>query len=139
MRAWICCLAALAAAGGCARQPRNPEAEAAATASAVAWLKLVDGQEYAASWNEASSLFRAAVEAERWPAMVGAIRGTMGRNVSREVESARFASSMPGAPDGEYVVIRFRSSFERKKTAVETVTPMKETNGQWRVSGYFIR
>jgi len=29
--------------------------------------------------------------------------------------------------------------FANKKAAVETVTPMKDTDGQWRVSGYFIR
>jgi hypothetical protein len=45
---------------------------------------------------------------------------------------------LPGAPDGEYVVIQFESSFEKKKSAVETVTPMLEKDGKWRVSGYYI-
>ncbi|MGB6002321.1 MAG: DUF4019 domain-containing protein, partial [Thermoanaerobaculia bacterium] len=26
-----------------------------------------------------------------------------------------------------------------KTTAIETVTPMKDEDGKWRVSGYFIR
>jgi hypothetical protein len=46
---------------------------------------------------------------------------------------------LPGAPDGEYVVIQFETSFENKKSAIETVTPMIEINGGWRVSGYFIK
>jgi hypothetical protein len=46
---------------------------------------------------------------------------------------------LPGAPDGQYVVIQFETSFENKHNAVETVTPMLEPNGQWRVSGYYIR
>jgi len=37
------------------------------------------------------------------------------------------------------VVIQFDSSFEHKQTAVETVTPMLDTDGKWRVSGYFIK
>ncbi len=48
-------------------------------------------------------------------------------------------SSLPGAPDGAYVVIQYGTSFENRKHAVETVTPMRERNGAWRVSGYFIR
>jgi hypothetical protein len=36
-------------------------------------------------------------------------------------------------------VIQFRASFENKKSAVETVTPMKDEDGQWRVSGYFMK
>jgi hypothetical protein len=46
---------------------------------------------------------------------------------------------LPGAPDGRYVLIEFASSFASKKEAVETATVMLETNGEWRVSGYFIR
>jgi hypothetical protein len=31
------------------------------------------------------------------------------------------------------------TGFAEKKSAIETVTPMMEKDGQWRVSGYFIR
>jgi hypothetical protein len=44
-----------------------------------------------------------------------------------------------GPPDGEYVVIQFETSFENKKSAIETVTPMLDQDGKWRVSGYFIK
>ena len=33
----------------------------------------------------------------------------------------------------------YASSFEHKKAAVETVTPMLDKDGHWRVSGYFIK
>ena len=48
-------------------------------------------------------------------------------------------SSIPGAPDGEYVVIQFKTSFENKKSGIETVTPMLDKDGKWRVSGYYIK
>jgi hypothetical protein len=48
-------------------------------------------------------------------------------------------TSLPGAPDGEYVVIQFMSSFENKRFAIETVTPMKDKDAKWRVSGYYMR
>jgi ribosomal protein S17E len=41
--------------------------------------------------------------------------------------------------NGVYVVIEFESSFENKKSAVETVTPMMDKDGKWRVSGYYIK
>jgi hypothetical protein len=45
----------------------------------------------------------------------------------------------PGGPDGTYVVIRFETVFEKKSAAVETVTPMRDPDGVFRVSGYYIR
>ncbi len=40
--------------------------------------------------------------------------------------------------DGQYVVV-YESSFEHKKSAIEAVTPSLDKDGQWKVSGYFIR
>jgi hypothetical protein len=59
--------------------------------------------------------------------------------VSRTLKSRQYAASLPGAPDGKYVVIQYDSVFENKKGAVETVTPMLDPDGTWRVSGYFIK
>jgi hypothetical protein len=36
-------------------------------------------------------------------------------------------------------VIQFATSFENKQSAVETVTPMRDSDGTWRVSGYYVR
>jgi len=55
------------------------------------------------------------------------------------LKSASYTKTLPGAPDGEYVVIQYDSSFEHKQSAVETVIPMLDKDGQWRVSGYVIR
>jgi hypothetical protein len=55
------------------------------------------------------------------------------------LKAKNFATSLPGAPDGEYVIIQFATSFENKTSAVETITPMMDKDGQWRVSGYYIK
>jgi hypothetical protein len=68
-----------------------------------------------------------------------AARKPLGELVSRKLKSANFMTSLPGAPDGEYVVLQFETAFENKKSAVETITPMLEKDGKWRVSGYYIR
>jgi hypothetical protein len=59
--------------------------------------------------------------------------------VSRKFKSAQYTKSVPGAPDGEYVVLQFDTSFANKKEAVETVTPMLDPDGKWKVSGYYIK
>ena len=110
-----------------------------ATKAADRWLKLVDAGDYKQSWNTACSLFRNAVTADQWAQQVGSVRKQVGALVSRKLKSAQYATSLPGAPSGKYVVIQYDSVFKNKSDAVETVTPMLDKDGQWRVSGYFIR
>jgi hypothetical protein len=71
--------------------------------------------------------------------MLTAVRNPLGGLVSRELGSKTYMQSLPGAPDGEYVVIQFKTAFENKKSAIETVTPMLDSDGEWRVSGYYIK
>jgi len=113
--------------------------EAPAVSAAEKWLKIVDAGEYAASWKEAAELFRNAVKPEQWEQSMQAVRKPLGKLVSRKVQTKTYKTSLPGAPDGEYVVIQFKTAFENKKTAVETVTPMMDKDGKWRVSGYYIK
>jgi hypothetical protein len=112
--------------------------EAAAVEGATAWLALVDAGEFGESWEEAGSLFQGAVPKQRWEEMLAGTRRPLGKVISRAVKSKEYRTSLPGAPDGQYVVIQFETSFENKAEAVETVTPMHEGGG-WRVTGYFIR
>ena len=112
--------------------------EVVAAKNAEAWLALVDQQKYGESWDAAAHLFQDNVPRDTWKDALGAARGPLGKVVSRRVKSAEARTSLPGAPDGKYVVIQFDTAFERKKSAVETVTPAQEEDGSWKVSGYFI-
>lgn len=115
------------------------DSEEQAIKAAESWLVLVDRGEYDNSWKEAATLFRAAVTPEAWSRSLKAVREPLGALVVRNVASSRYATTLPGAPDGEYVIIQFSTRFANKQSAIETVTPMKEPDGAWRVSGYFIR
>jgi len=112
--------------------------EAAAVEAAEKWLALVDQGEYGDSWDQAAKPLRDAFAREDWNNKLNGVRTQMGELVSRKMTSAAYAAELPGAPRGNYVVIEFDTSFEKKKTAIETVTPMLE-NGEWKVSGYFIK
>jgi hypothetical protein len=115
------------------------DAEQAALAVAQSWLQLVDEGNYRGSWDSASGYFKKAVTKKQWEQQIQAVREPLGKTVSRTVKSKQYTTTLPGAPDGEYVVIQFDSSFTNKKTAVETVTPMLDKDGMWRVSGYYIK
>lgn len=119
--------------------PGAEGAEKAATKAANYWLSLIDGGSYAASWDVAAPVFKGAVQKAQWAKMLENTRAPLGKVVSRSVKSAVYTTSLPGAPDGQYVVIRYETSFEHKKSAIETVTPSLGDDGQWRISGYFIR
>lgn len=101
------------------------------------WLAQVDAGDYWLSWADAATLFRQRVPASDWIASLRAARQPLGAMVSRRLIDSRHVKSLPGAPDGDYVVLRYRTEFRRKQSAIETVTPMLD-QGQWRVSGYYI-
>lgn len=117
----------------------NLEKEKAAVAAAEQWLTMVDDGKYVESWNEAAQYFKNAVKQEQWEQSLQAVRNPLGKLISRKVKSKTYMTSLPGAPDGEYVVIQFETSFENKESAIETVTPMMDKDAKWRVSGYYIR
>ncbi|MEJ2641557.1 MAG: DUF4019 domain-containing protein [Desulfosarcinaceae bacterium] len=107
--------------------------------AADAWLSMVDAGKYSESWQDASNFFKSAVGESQWEASLNAARKPLGKVLSREAVSKTYTKTLPGAPDGEYVVIQYRTSFENKGSAVETVTPSLEKDGRWRVSGYYIK
>lgn len=113
--------------------------EKAAEAEARPWLSLVDRGMYAESWTEASAYFKEAVTKQGWVQSMKSIRQPLGKIKSRNLLSSKYTRTLPGAPDGEYVVIQYQASFEKKQSAVETLTPMLDKDGKWRVAGYYIR
>jgi hypothetical protein len=106
--------------------------------AARAWLAVVDTGDYDESWNAAAGYFRNAIGNEQWRQTLTGVRQPLGNVVSRELRGKTYATELPGAPDGEYVVIQFNTTFENKRVTVETVTPMLEDDGSWLVAGYFI-
>ena len=107
--------------------------------AARAWLATVDAGRYGDSWENAAELFKQTIPKLRWETTVQAVREPLGVVVGRKVRAMNYARVLPGAPEGEYVVIQFDTRFENRPLSVETVTPMREKDGSWKVSGYFIR
>ncbi len=110
-----------------------------AQAAAESWLKLTDAGDGGGSWEQAAKLFKGALTKEQWTQALTGVRPPLGKLISRKVTSRQYRERLPGAPDGKYVIIVYETVFEKKAAAVETITPMLDPDGVWRVSGYFIR
>jgi len=113
--------------------------EDAALKVARAWLDLADQGKFARCYAQCASMARAMVTRDNYVKTMQAARPPLGRVLSRQVESTTFSRSLPGAPDGEYVVVKFATRFEKKESAVETLPVTKDKDGAWKVAGYFIR
>jgi hypothetical protein len=107
--------------------------------AAKAWLALIDSAQYGRSWDDAAPIFKASISKADWETTCRSVRSPLGGVKSRTVQSATFTRTLPGAPDGEYVVIQYDTKFESRAPAAETVTPMRDKDGTWRISGYYIR
>ena len=126
----------------------NEAAEEAATSTAERWLALIDGADYAESWNQASSLLKSGVQTSvlfrrvaseaEWRSTIAAAQKQLGKVESRSLRSKRYAEELPGEPEGEYVVIEYEASLGGKKNGVEKVILTKDHDGEWRVSRYKI-
>jgi hypothetical protein len=107
--------------------------------AAITWLALADAGKYGESWDAASPLLKSALTRQAWDAALRPVRGPLGALQARKLKSAQATQTLPGAPDGAYVVLQFDTRFESKAAAVETVIPRREPDGSWKVAGYFIK
>jgi hypothetical protein len=110
-----------------------------AEGAASNWLKLVDSGNYAQSWDDTGSVLKANVARDQWQELLLRNRGPLGALISRKLTSAEYTTQLPGAPDGQYVVLQYESSFEHKNSANETVTPALDKDGKWRVCLYVVK
>jgi hypothetical protein len=98
----------------------------------------LDAADYTATWRTASDAFKMAVSSDAWSQAAQAVRSPLGQLKTRTERSATFTRTLPGAPDGEYVVLQFVTVFEMKSHAIETITAKHEPDGIWKIAGYFI-
>ena len=117
-------------------------AKSLAKANGDAWLNLVDTGKFAESWSDAAAGFKKALTSDQWVAPAGNIRGQLGNFISRHFESALYQKNPTHnnkTTTGEFVTEQFDSSFENLKHARETLFLVKDADGQWRVTGYFVK
>ena len=95
------------------------------------WLAVIDAGRYDESWSKASKLFKGAAPVDQWVQALNGVRKPLGALLVRKVSNLVTKTSLPGAPDGHYIILTYKTNFAEKKNAVETVTFMQESDGIW--------
>jgi hypothetical protein len=135
----LAALALAAAITALAAQGADDLDTAPAMAAAQAWLNLVDAGNYGQSWDDGAALFQAGIAKVPWQIKLDKARAPLGGMITRKLRMATYTHAPPGAPEGEYVVIQFDTTFENLPRSTESVTPMREPDGSWKVAGYSIQ
>ncbi|MEO8485463.1 MAG: DUF4019 domain-containing protein [Betaproteobacteria bacterium] len=117
-----------------AQDPRASDAQAAARA----WLAVADKLDAGTSYQAAGPKFRTALTPERWRDAVRLVRFPLGSLVQRSVLGTQFATKLKDQPDGDYVLIAFRTSWTNKTIGRELVS-LERVGGRWLVVGYVIQ
>lgn len=111
----------------------DPRVEAATT-----WLEHLDRGEFEESWESASPQTRSVFPRAAWISTLREARRGLEAPEEREVVEATEVATAPGAPDGEYARVTFRSRFA-SRTLDESVTLVRSEEETWRVFGYRAR
>jgi type II secretory pathway pseudopilin PulG len=119
---------------------QNKKEERKATISANTWLTQIDNGQYLDSWDNADKYFQNQIQQDRWSAALTAGRLPLGKLISkRKLDSSDYKTELPGAPDGKYYIFTFDVSYENKNKALETITLIQDSEGDWKVVGFFIK
>jgi len=109
----------------------------AATQAAQSWLALLDADKFEATWTQSASPLRSNIDATGWAQRIKSAHSTLDSLRSRSLVEARYTTTLPNMPEGDYVIAQYRATYGAQPAA-ETVSLMKE-QGEWRVAGYVIR
>ena len=112
-------------------------AEEEASLAGQKWLALLDDQKYEESWTQAGSMFRAEVMQDQWVAVLKRLHQPMGPMLSRATARVDLVKTLRGAPDGDYAIIHYTTSFKNKADVTERLTLVKE-DGRWQAAAYAI-
>jgi hypothetical protein len=120
-----------------AADPHTGE-EQAAERQALGFLGYLDHGRFADSYAYTGMLIRAQLDRDAYAKQLEKARAGVGALLSRELIDATYTTTVPGAPEGQYVVLDYGASFANRQQAMETVI-LAFAKGYWRVSGYYIK
>ncbi|MDE0660273.1 MAG: DUF4019 domain-containing protein [Gammaproteobacteria bacterium] len=123
--------------GACSES--NPEAERAAYEATKPWIAWMDEGEYEKCWDEAAPWFRDNISSrDMWIAKARETRDPLGKLLFRELNTTTYKTNPMGAPDGEYTIVVYTSSWDAGNI-YESVSMQRQADGSWGVVGYFVK
>jgi len=106
---------------------------------AARYLELLDQYRFGETWQEMSTLFQALGNQNHWQRRQKIIRSTYGSLVSRQFYRIDYRQSYSLSPDGQYVIVQFKSSYQNKAETIESVVFDCSTSSECSIREYVIR
>ena len=107
--------------------------------AAEEWLALLDTAKYGDSWQKADQSFQSRTTQPQWVERATGLRDSVGPFKSRKLVQADSRTDSSGGAEREFIIVRFESAFEKAPSVSETVFTVKEKDGSWKVTNYFMR
>lgn len=118
----------------------------------MAYLAKIDEGDYRAALAQSAPIMREQLEPSEWENALNQVRTPLGAVQKRSLRKLFFTRLLPGAPDSQYVVVQHETTFSGRADPVsETIITIRVINGkiappdaggedgQWMVSGYYLR
>jgi hypothetical protein len=106
---------------------------------AIIYLELLDQGRFAEAWQVMSPIFQALEPRVQWHNRQQAIRAAYGALEFREFFLMEYRDHYLLSPDGEYIIVQFKTSFQHKATTTETVVLDCSAATECSIREYIIR
>jgi Protein of unknown function (DUF4019) len=105
----------------------------------IKWLALIDAGKAGDAWDLSSKQLKSAVTRAKFVDGMRDARKSLGKLEGRTAERFARSHQMPGAPDGDYVIIEYTARFPQGRKLQEQLVWTIEDGDIWRVAGYYYR
>lgn len=99
-------------------------------------LILIDRGHFGQCWDRAAAVLKAKQSREQWLDYLKKHRQPLGSLHYRKLIFSRLTDRLPGGEPGEYLVLRYQSSFAHRQLAFESLTLQRGSDGVWRLADY---
>ncbi len=114
----------------------NEEEAKAGSLAAQKWLEMIDSGNYKQAWSSAHGFLHGTMPEDKWVKETTKARNKLGAVIGRTLTSSKYTTKLPvpGAPEGEYVISTFDTTFKKKGRKLEAVIVAKTDDGIWKVT-----
>ncbi len=109
----------------------------AARQVAEAWIALLDAGKFDDAYGQMGQAARNQISVEQWKTQLKTSRTKYGKLTTRAFQYTDYATTLKGAPPGQYVVLDYLCTFVSGQSAPETIV-MSKVNGTWQVAGFAV-
>ncbi len=99
------------------------------------WLAIVDKGDFSTAFDMSTKALQLTIPKNEWVMLMQTMKGSLGAVTERKIIDIRTAKDPKGAPEGDYMIFIFETTFASGKKATELMS-LQEYNGVWRIYSY---